>query len=94
MHVVCMFVRMCVFVDACMYACVYTEKYPFCLPKLQHIKRMSSDFSPLSELKTLAQVLLQSLDNTKVYILTNINRDPSLKPNIKGIRGIKSHHCF
>jgi hypothetical protein len=57
-------------------------------------KRMSSNFSPLSELSTLAQVLLQSLDNTKVYILTNINRDPSLKPNIKSICGISSHHCF
>lgn len=57
-------------------------------------KRISSDFSPLSELKKLAQLLLQSLDNTKVYILTNIDRDPSLKPNIKGIRDIQSHHCF
>ena len=51
-------------------------------------KRVSNDFSPLSELKTLAQVLLQTLDNTMVYTLTNIDRDPSLKPNIRGIRGI------
>src|SRR6185312_9468727 len=37
---------------------------------------------------------LQTLDNTHVYTLTNIDRDPSLKPNIKSIRGIKSQHCF
>ena len=29
-------------------------------------KRVSNDFSPLSELKTLAQALLQTLDNTQV----------------------------
>ncbi len=54
----------------------------------------SKDFSPLAELKILARVLLEALDNTVVYEFCNINRDPSLKPTIKPIRNIKQFHCF
>ena len=54
----------------------------------------SKDFSPLAELKALAHILLEALDNTVVYEFCNINRDPSLKPNIKPIQVIKQYHCF
>ena len=54
----------------------------------------SKDFSPLAELKALARILLDTLDNTVVYEFVNINRDPSLKPSIKPIQNIKQYHCF
>ena len=54
----------------------------------------SKDFSPLAELKALARILLDALDNTVVYEFVNINRDPSLKPSIKPIQDIKQYHCF
>lgn len=57
-------------------------------------KCQSKDFSPLAELKQLARVLLAALDNTVVYEFYKINRDTSLKPRVKPIRGIKQYHCF
>ena len=53
-----------------------------------------NDFSPLAELKELARVLLNALDNTVVYEFINIDRDPSLKPRVKPIHGIARYHCF
>ena len=42
----------------------------------------------------IACVILAALDNTVVYEFYNIDRDPSLKPRVKPIRGIKQYHCF
>ena len=57
-------------------------------------KGQSKDFSPLSDLKALVRVLMESLDNTVVYDLYDIDRDPSLKPNVKPIPNIKQYHNF
>ena len=46
-------------------------------------KRESQDFSPLSDLKTLARVLLSSLENTVVYEFYNIDRSAYLKPPLQ-----------
>ena len=60
----------------------------------QRYKRESLDFSPLSELKTLVEVLLKSLSNTVVHEFQNIDRSMHLKPDVRAIIDIKSHHYF
>ena len=53
-------------------------------------KGQSQDFSPLSEIKQLVRVLMESLKDTVVYDVYRVDRDPSLKSDVKPIPNIKN----
>jgi hypothetical protein len=57
-------------------------------------KRQSQNFSPLSEIKELVRVLMESLKDTIVYDVYNVDRDPSTKPIVKPLPNIKRYHTF
>jgi hypothetical protein len=57
-------------------------------------KRLSKNFNPLAELSQLAHTLLNALDHTVVYPIYNIERDASLKPHVKPVKGISKFHYF
>ncbi len=57
-------------------------------------KGQSLDFSPLADIKQLVRILMESLKDTKVYDVYRINRDPTLKPDVKPIHKIKKYHSF
>lgn len=57
-------------------------------------KGQNRDFSPLSGIKKLVRVLMESLKDTVVYDVYRIDRDPSSKPDAKPIPNITKYHSF